>query len=93
MSEEAFEDEAHWEQANHAATALQCYYDESRGIDYPLGDSYGDEGSDEMVRALLGLLVDLRHLTFRCGLDFPDINDVASEEWCRQISDDEEEAQ
>jgi hypothetical protein len=80
-----------WDRADRAATALQVYHDATQGRDPFMGESYGDEGSAEMAEAIVGLLTDLKHLTLRCGLMFPDLNDEATDRWSKQLEEEEED--
>jgi len=79
-----------WGRADRAATALQVYYDAVQGCDPFMGESYGDEGSDVMAEAIVGLLTDLKHLTLRCDLMFPDLNDEATDRWSKQLEEEED---
>lgn len=76
---------SNWDRADRAATALQYYCDEVQGCAPGLGETYGDEGSDDMADAIVSLLTDLKHLTLRCGLMFPDLNDKATDIWSEQL--------
>ena len=81
ISETEDEDE-NWKAADRAAVALQSYHDEI-SVD---GSSYGDEGSEEFSEAMQDLLTDLRHLAFRAGVDFLDLNEAASRRYMEEIS-------
>ena len=76
-----------WDQADRAAAALQTYHEETDGP----GASYGDEGSQEFVEAIEDLLVDLRHLTSRAGVSFPELDEAASARWCEQVEEEEDD--
>ncbi|MGZ4659681.1 MAG: hypothetical protein ACXVYB_00210 [Arthrobacter sp.] len=77
-----------WDRADQAATALQYFHDEQQGCAPGLGESYGDEGSDEMAEAIVNLLTGLKHLTLRSGLMFPDLNDEATDRWEKQLEEE-----
>lgn len=53
--------ETQWSRANRAATALDSWMMEA----HPESTGYGDEGSEDFDAAVLGLLVDLKHLLWR----------------------------
>jgi hypothetical protein len=55
--------ETQWSRANRAAAALDTWMMEA----HPESAGYGDEGSDEFRSAVIGLLVDIKHLLFRCS--------------------------
>lgn len=86
MSQEALEPEEgrHWKLASYGASALQTYYDETRGSGY--GETYGDEGSGLMEETLTDLLADLHHLADRAGLDWEDITERAELHYSAEIA-------
>jgi|GEM_PF-4501041 len=66
-----------WSRADRAAYALQAHFGESHTP--PGSKTYGDEGSVEFDRAVVSLLVDLKHLLYRVGGARYMLTDLAEE--------------
>lgn len=80
-----------WDRADRAASALQTHVDEVNG--FP-GESYGDEGSDTFVAAVLDLLVDLKHLLYRTDhrLMLGELVEEATDRWAAEADEEAEES-
>lgn len=70
-----FDAQPYWDNGNRAAAALQAYYDTL----HTDGSTYGDEGSDAFSEAFIGLLIDLRFLAARAGVNYAALDRVAQE--------------
>jgi hypothetical protein len=85
-------EEANERRADRAASALQAYHDATQDCAPGMGESYGDEGSDEWKEAVIGLLTDLKHLLFRVDyrLALEDLTQEAIDRWSKQAEEEEE---
>lgn len=85
------EGDLNWQRGNWAAAGLQAYLDARQGMDPGLGDTYGDEGSDEFEEGFRDLLCDLMHLAYRADVDFQRMLDMAEVNYAADMRDDEED--
>jgi hypothetical protein len=72
--------------ADRAGAALQAHVDEVNGMP---GVSYGDEGSDTFVAAVVDLLVDLKELLYRADpmLMLGELAEEAVDRWSEDEDD------
>lgn len=77
--------------ADRAAAALQAHVDAVNGAP---GESYGDEGSDTFVEAVVSLLVDVKHMLYRADhrLMLEDLAEEATDRWAEESDRWAEEA-
>lgn len=75
--------ETGWSRADRAAAALQAHVDAVSGVP---GTSYGDEGSDTFVKAVVSLLVDVKHMLYRADyrLMLEDMAAEATDIWAEE---------
>lgn len=76
--------ETQWSKADRAAAALQTHTDQVAGMP---GTSYGDEGSMQFEGAVLLLLIDLKHLLWRCDyrLALTELAEKAANLWAEEV--------